>query len=90
MAMGGAVASIVEDYTATYYNPAGFAFAEKAEIGGGFVYGETNLRLNGEKQEVPLIRAFQAGATFPISRGKLRFFKLGLVQISQHHPFICP
>ena len=78
MAMGGAVASIVEDYTATYYNPAGFAFTEKAEIGGGFIYGETDLRLNGEKQEVPLIRAFQAGATFPISRGKLRFFKLGV------------
>ncbi len=78
MAMGGAVASIVEDYTATYYNPAGFAFTEKPEIGGGFIYGETNLRLNGEKQDVPLIRAFQAGATFPISRGKLRFFKLGI------------
>ena len=78
MAMGGAVASIVEDYTATYYNPAGFAFTEKPEIGGGFVYGETNLRLNGEKQDVPLIRAWQAGATFPISRGKLRFFKLGV------------
>jgi len=78
MAMGGAVASIVEDYTATYYNPAGFAFTEKPEIGGGFVYGETNLRINGEKQDVPLIRAWQAGATFPISRGKLRFFKLGV------------
>ena len=78
MAMGGAVASIIEDYTATYYNPAGFAFTEKAEIGGGFIYGETDLRLNGEKQEVPLIRTFQAGATFPISRGKLRFFKLGV------------
>jgi long-subunit fatty acid transport protein len=78
MAMGGAVASIVEDYTASYYNPAGFAFTEKPEIGGGFIYGEGNLRLNGEKQDVPLIRAFQAGATFPISRGKLRFFKLGI------------
>jgi long-chain fatty acid transport protein len=78
MAMGGAVSSIVEDYTATYYNPAGFAFTEKAEIGGGFIYGETNLCLNGEKQDVPLIRAFQAGATFPISRGKFRFFKLGV------------
>jgi len=78
MAMGGAVASIVEDYTATYYNPAGFAFTEKPEIGGGFVYGETNLRINGEKQDVPLIRAWQAGATFPISRGKLRVIKLGV------------
>jgi len=78
MAMGGAVASIIEDYTATYYNPAGFAFTEKAEIGGGFVYGETNLRLNGERQDVPLIRAWQAGATFPISRGKLRVIKLGV------------
>ncbi len=76
--MGGAVASIVEDYTATYYNPAAFAFTETPEIAGGFVYGETNLRLNGEKQDVPLIRAWQAGATFPISRGKLRFFKLGV------------
>jgi long-subunit fatty acid transport protein len=78
MAMGGAVASIVEDYTATHYNPAAFAFTEKPEIGVGFVYGEANLRLNGETQDVPLIRAFQAGATFPISRGKLRFFKLGV------------
>jgi len=78
MAMGGATSSIVEDYTATYYNPAGFAFTEKPEIGFGFVYGEANLRLSGEKQDVPLIRTFQAGATFPISRGKLRFLKLGV------------
>lgn len=78
MAMGGAVSSIVEDYSATYYNPAAFAFTEKPEIGFGFVYGGPNLRLDGQTQDVPNIRAFQAGATFPISRGKLRFFKMGV------------
>ena len=67
MAMGGAVASIVEDYTATYYNPAGFAFTEKPEIGGGFVYGETNLRLNGEQAVLP--------------RGPVRSDSTGLAQI---------
>lgn len=93
IAMGGAVSSIVEDYTATHYNPAGLAFADRPMISFGFVYGTPNLRLtgenpnfvyagkkplNGQNQDIDDIRAFQVGGTFPLTRGRLRFIKIGV------------
>jgi long-chain fatty acid transport protein len=78
IAMGGAVSAIAEDYTATYYNPAGLAFTEKIMVGGGFVYGSPNLRINGEKQDIELIRTLQSGIVFPLTRGRLKFVKFGV------------
>jgi len=93
IAMGGAVSSIAEDYTATHYNPAGLAFADRPMIAAGFVYGTPNLRLtgdnpyfnyagdtplNGENQDIDDIRAFQVGGTFPLTRVRLKFLKVGV------------
>jgi len=64
IAMGGAVAAYAEDYAATFYNPAGLAFLDKATFGLGFVYGSPDLRINGDRQDVDLIRAFQVGGSF--------------------------
>ncbi|MEW6333222.1 MAG: outer membrane protein transport protein [Thermodesulfobacteriota bacterium] len=66
IAMGGAVAAHAEDYAATFYNPAGLAFLGKATLGLGFIYGSPDLRINGDTQDVDLIRAFQVGGSFGI------------------------
>ena len=91
--MGGAVSSIAEDYTATYYNPAGLAYADRPMMGAGFVYGCPNLRLTGDNpdfvyagekpltganQNIDDIRAFQLGGTFPLTRVRLKFLKVGV------------
>ena len=79
MAMGGAVAAFAEDYAATFYNPAGLAFSEKPTLGLGFVYGSPNLRINGDQQDVDLVRAFQLGGSFGLtSHGCLSRLKLGV------------
>lgn len=80
MAMGGASVAIVEDYTSVYYNPAGLSFAQNATIGGGFIYGSPDLRLNDKKEDVDLVRAYQAGLSTPLGSGKLGdVIKLGMV-----------
>ncbi len=93
VAMGGAVSAIAEDYTATHYNPAGVAFAEKPMMGVGLVYGSPDLRLKGEnpdfdyagskplsgdKHKIDRIRALQVGGTFPVTKGRLKFLKVGV------------
>jgi len=70
IAMGGAVAASSADYAAMFYNPAGLAFAEGPTLGVGFVYGSPDLRINGEKQDVDPIRAFQVGGSLPLGSSK--------------------
>jgi long-chain fatty acid transport protein len=70
IAMGGAVAASSADYAATFYNPAGLAFAEGPTLGVGFVYGAPNMRINGVTQDVDLIRAFQVGGSLPLGSSK--------------------
>ena len=93
IAMGGAVSAIAEDYTATHYNPAGLAFADKSMMGFGFVYGSLKLRLKGDnpdfdyagkkplsgkEHDIDRIRAFQLGGSFPVTKGRLKFLKAGV------------
>jgi long-chain fatty acid transport protein len=70
IAMGGAVAAFSADYTATFYNPAGLAFAEGPTLGAGFVYGSPDLHINGSEQDVDPIRAFQVGGSLPLGSSK--------------------
>lgn len=70
IAMGGAVAASSSDYAAMFYNPAGLAFAEGPTLGAGFLYGSPDLRINGDKQDVDPIRAFQVGGSLPLGSSK--------------------
>jgi long-chain fatty acid transport protein len=70
IAMGGAVAASSTDYAATFYNPAGLAFAEGPTLGVGFVYGSPDLRISGLEQDVEPIRAFQVGGSLPLGSSK--------------------
>ena len=77
--MGGAVAAFSSDYAATFYNPAGLAFSEGPTLGFGFFYGSPNLRINGEKQDVDSVYAFQVGGSFSLGSSKyLNRIKLGV------------
>lgn len=79
IAMGGAVAAFSSDYAAMFYNPAGLAFAEGPTLGFGFVYGSPDLQINGQKQDVEPIRAFQVGGSLPLGPSKyLRRITLGV------------
>lgn len=71
IAMAGAVAASSADYAAMFYNPAGLAFALGPTLGFGFVYGEPHLRINGVRQDVDLIRAFQVGGSLPLGSSRI-------------------
>ncbi len=70
IAMSGAVAASSADYAAAFYNPADLAFSTGATVGGGFVYGSPDLRINGDTQDVEPIRAFQVGGSLPLGSSK--------------------
>ena len=75
-AMGNAHAAVADDYTATFYNPAGLTRRKKVAVGAGFMASFTDLHIDRDLQrpeqtEVPSalppsFNGFNLGAVFPL------------------------
>lgn len=76
-ALGGAVVSDVEDFSANYYNPAGLARGHRIRVEAGYLFARPLLRINGRDTGVDDIGAMTAGLVVPAQFGS-HHFALGL------------
>lgn len=65
IALGGAVTASVDDFSATYYNPAALAALDDLRFELGYLAVEPSLTLNGGDLDVDSPRGFQGGLTLP-------------------------
>lgn len=65
VAMGGAVTSLADDFSANYYNPAGLARGRRLRLEFGYIYADPALTLNDADLNVDASRAFQGGVVMP-------------------------
>lgn len=72
IAMGGAQTSTVDDYSATFYNPAALARVKKIVFGGGFVFTQPQLTIRRASSESDIeavipdaFSGFHLGWVFP-------------------------
>lgn len=68
-ARAGAVAATASDFSAAYYNPAGFGFAPRGEFTVGASYFASNLRIDGEKQPIENPVGVIIGSVHPMEFG---------------------
>lgn len=65
IALGGAATTFADDFSATYYNPAGLASSDALRLELGYAYNRPSLRLNDEDLGVDLTRGLQGGLVIP-------------------------
>lgn len=65
LALGGAVAGGVSDFSANYYNPSGLVLAEQTELSLGLTAVAPELRLDGERSAARHFRAVVFGLVAP-------------------------
>lgn len=77
-AMGGAYATLAQDYEAVYYNPAGLGFAKEPSVSLGFQYGGLDLKINDEHRSLPNAPALTIGFGLPLNLGSVMKDRLSL------------
>jgi long-chain fatty acid transport protein len=65
IALGGAFTGLADDFSATYYNPAGLAQGDDLRLELGYLFSDPNLRFNGQDANVDLAKGLQGGLVLP-------------------------
>lgn len=65
MAMGGAMVADANDFSASYYNPAGLALSPGVSVSLGYQYSGLELRIDGADAKVPDVRGIAGGLVLP-------------------------
>ncbi len=92
LSLSGAYTAIAEDYTATYWNPAGLAQIQKSEFFGGIsvnsIRNDVNYQGTLSKNDRGFTQLNAFGAVFPIPtyRGSL-VFALGYSRVNQYDDY---
>ncbi|MBN1944796.1 MAG: hypothetical protein JW797_03930 [Bradymonadales bacterium] len=63
--LGGAFTGLADDFSASYYNPAGLAQGDELRLELGYLYSNPQLRFNGRDANVDLVKGFQGGVILP-------------------------
>jgi len=67
--MGGCLTALAEDFSATFYNPAGIAENSRYSISLGLQFAMPRLRVNGRLQPLEEVVGIVGGASIPIPFG---------------------
>ena len=63
--LGNAMSALADDFSATYYNPAGLAVKDALQLELGYLMVSPSLELDGEDLDVNGVRGFQGGLVVP-------------------------
>ncbi|MBI2569860.1 MAG: outer membrane protein transport protein [Candidatus Schekmanbacteria bacterium] len=64
--LSGAMASVVDDWTAVYYNPAGLTRSENSSLGAGYFSVSHDLEINGQREPVSALAGPFLGASMKL------------------------
>ena len=70
VAMGGAFTAVADDFSATWYNPAGLTQASSIQVGGGLLFYNYNLKVNGKPAPIESRGGAYIGLVAPLFHGK--------------------
>ena len=73
VAMGGAVAADVHDFSANYYNPSGLVRAEGTDLSLGYMTTAHRLEINGHDSRIDPVRGIVGGLVTPGRIGSVPF-----------------
>jgi hypothetical protein len=70
VAMGGAFTAVADDYSATWYNPAGLTQPASIQVGAGLLFVNYTLRVNGSPRPIRSRGGAYIGLVAPLFHGR--------------------
>lgn len=70
IALGGAFTAVADDFSATWYNPAGLTQPSSIEVSTGILLINYNLEINGQSQDAESIGGAYIGIVAPLFHGR--------------------
>ncbi len=70
VAMGGAFTAVADDFSATWYNPAGLTQPSSIQVGGGLLFYNYDLKVNGTPEPIESRGGAYIGLVAPLFHGR--------------------
>jgi len=70
VAMGGAFTAVADDFSATWYNPAGLTQASSIQLSAGILFVNYNLKIDGHPRPIESLGGAYVGLVIPLFHGR--------------------
>lgn len=70
VAMGGAFTAVADDFSATWYNPAGLTQASSIQLSAGILFVNYNLKIDGHPRPIESLGGAYIGLVIPLFHGR--------------------